>query len=187
MIRTAIFSRNVFLSIFAFRNMLSAHMISAPYIFSDMPKRLPPQFASPAASPGVLLWQAVNRWQRGQRRALRDAGLSHLQVMLLASITSLAEQDEPVTQVMLARHARTDAMTTSQIVRTLEKKKLVRRADHPSDSRAFALRPTAAGRRLARQLIHLVERADQEFFASLGSDTPRFASMVRQLANPDEG
>ena len=71
-----------------------------------MPKRLPPQFASPVASPGVLLWQAMNRWQRGQRRALRDAGLSHLQVMLLASVTSLAEQDEPVTQVMLARHAR---------------------------------------------------------------------------------
>jgi hypothetical protein len=126
-----------------------------------MPKRLPSQFASPAASPGVLLWQAVNRWQRGQRRALRDAGLSHLQVMLLASVTTLAEHDEPVTQVMLARHARIDAMTTSQVVRALEK--------------------TAAGRRLARQLIHLVERADQEFFAALGGDTPRFTTMLREL------
>lgn len=150
-----------------------------------MPKRLPPQFAAPASSPGVLLWQAVNRWQRGQRRALRDAGLSHLQVMLLASITSLAEQDEPVTQVMLARHALTDAMTTSQVVRALERKKLVRRADHPADSRAYALRPTAAGRRLARQLIHLVERADQDFFAALGTDAPRFAAMLRELSNPD--
>ena len=150
-----------------------------------MPKRLPPQFASPAASPGVLLWHAVNRWQRGQRRALRDAGLSHLQVMLLASVTSLTEQDEPVTQVMLARHAHTDAMTTSQVLRTLERKKLVRRADHPSDSRAYALRPTAAGRRLARQLIHLVERADQEFFAALGGDATRLTSMLRELGTGD--
>jgi hypothetical protein len=31
----------------------------------------------------------MNRWQRGQRRALHDSGLSHLQVMLLASVTSL--------------------------------------------------------------------------------------------------
>lgn len=129
----------------------------------------------------MLLWQAMNRWQREQRRALRDAGLSHLQVMLLASVTSLSEQDEPVTQVMLARHARTDVMTTSQVLRTLEKKKLVRRTDHPTDSRAFALRPTAAGRRLARQLIHLVERADQEFFSALGSDVGRFAGMLREL------
>ena len=150
-----------------------------------MPKRLPSQFASPASSPGVLLWQAVNRWQRDQRRALRDAGLSHLQVMLLASITSLAEHDEPVTQVMLARHARTDAMTTSQVVRVLEKRKLVRRTDHPSDSRAYALRPTAAGRRLARQLIHLVERADQEFFATLGNDVSRFTTMLRELSERD--
>lgn len=146
-----------------------------------MPKRLPPQFSSPAASPGVLLWQAVNRWQRGQRRALRDAGLSHLQVMLLASVTALSEQDEPVTQIMLARHARIDAMTTSQVLRALEKKKLVRRTDHPRDSRAFALRPTAAGRRLARQLIHLVERADQDFFSALGGDVGRFTTMLEEL------
>jgi len=150
-----------------------------------MPKRLPAQFASPVASPGVLLWQAVNRWQRGQRRALRDAGLSHLQVMLLASVTALAEQDEPVTQIMLARHARIDAMTTSQVLRALERKKLVRRADHPRDSRAFALRPTAAGRRLARQLIHLVERADQEFFSTLGGDVARFTSMLEELGTGD--
>src|SRR4029450_9793261 len=150
---------------------------------SLMPKRLPPQFATPAASPGVLLWQAVNRWQRGQRRALRDAGLSHLQVMLLASVTSLAEQDEPVSQVMLARHARTDAMTTSQVLRALERKKLVRRADHPSDSRAYALRPTAAARPLARQLIHLVERADQKFFEPLGGDVGRFAGMLKDLSD----
>jgi DNA-binding MarR family transcriptional regulator len=148
-----------------------------------MPKRLPAQFASPAASPGVLLWQAVNRWQRGQRRALRDAGLSHLQVMLLTSVTSLAERGEPVTQVMLARHARTDVMTTSQVIRALERKKLVRRTDHPADSRAYSLRPTAAGRRLARQLIHLAERADQEFFAPLGGDLSRFSAMLEELTN----
>ena len=163
--------------------MISVHVFSASTPF--MPKRLPPQFATPSASPGVLLWQAVNRWQRDQRRALRDAGLSHLQVMLLTSVTALAEHDAPVTQVMLARHARTDPMTTSQVLRTLEAKKLVRRIDHPKDARAFALRPTAAGRRLARQLIHLVERADQEFFSPLGGDLGRFASMLRALADRD--
>jgi DNA-binding MarR family transcriptional regulator len=76
-------------------------------------------------------------------------------------------------------------MTTSQVVRVLEKKKLVRRTDHPSDSRAYALRPTAAGRRLARQLIHLVERADQEFFATLGGDVSRFTAMLRELSERD--
>ena len=72
-------------------------------------------------------------------------------------------------------------MTTSQVLRTLERKKLVRRTDHPTDSRAYALRPTAAGRRLARQLIHLVERADQEFFSALGGDAIRFSGMLKEL------
>lgn len=146
-----------------------------------MPRRLPAQFTSPDASSGYLLWQAVNRWQRLQRRALRDVGLSHLQVILLASVASLTEQDEPVTQAILARHAGTDAMTTSQVLRALERKKLIRRADHPSDTRAFALRPTAAGRRLARKAIYLVERADQEFLGALGGDASRFGAMLRQL------
>jgi hypothetical protein len=60
--------------------------------------------------------------------------------MLLASVTSLTEQDEPVTQVMLARHARTDAMTTSQV---LPRARAIRSSGayrHPSDSRAYALR-----------------------------------------------
>ena len=187
MIKTVIWSRNDFFSFFRLARIVRALMISelSTRRSSLMPKRLPPQFATPVASPGVLLWQAMNRWQRGQRRALRDSGLSHLQVMLLASVTSLGEQDKPVTQVMLARHAGTDVMTTSQVLRTLEQKKLVRRTDHPRDSRAYALRPTAAGRRLARQLIHLVERADQEFFEPLGGDVPRFAGMLRELGNRD--
>lgn len=149
---------------------------------APMPRRLPAQFSAPDASPGFLLWLAVNRWQRAQRRALQGTGLSHLQLTLLATVTALFERGEPVTQIMVARHARTDAMTTSQVLRALERKKLLRRVDHPRDSRAFALRPTAAGRRLARRLIHAAERADQEFFAPLGGDAARLAGMLRELA-----
>jgi DNA-binding MarR family transcriptional regulator len=146
-----------------------------------MPRRVPALFGSPDASPGYLMWQATNLWQRRQREALKSLGLSHAQFVLLAGVTWLADREESVSQVKLARHAKTDPMMTSQVLRTLQEKKLVRRITHPVDSRAKALMPTAAGRRLVRQAMYLVERADQDFFAPIGGDVTRLSAMLRAV------
>jgi MarR family transcriptional regulator, organic hydroperoxide resistance regulator len=144
-----------------------------------MPKRLPALFGSPDASPGWLLWQASNAWQRRQRDALRTLGLSYVQFLLLSGVVWLAEREEgPVTQVRLARHTRTDAMMTSQVVRALQARKLLRRVPHTADSRALTLAPTAAGRRLARQAIHIVHATDQDFFGDSG---PRLGDALKGL------
>src|SRR5919199_6178960 len=109
-----------------------------------MPKRLPRLFADPGQTPGFLLWQAANRWQQRQRAALAAVGLTPVQFILLAGVATLAEDDTPpLTQARVARHARTDAMMTSQVLRALERRKLVRRVAHPTDTRARLLRPTA--------------------------------------------
>lgn len=146
-----------------------------------MPRRLPALFGDPDASAGFLLWQAANAWQRRQRAALKPLALSPVQFALLAGVTWLADREPPVSQIKLARHARTDPMMTSQVVRALQQRKLVRRVPHPGDPRARALLPTAAGRRLARQAIYVVERADQEFFDALGGDAGRLATMLKTL------
>ena len=40
-------------------------------------------------SPGLLLWQVTNRWQAAQRAALKPFELTHVQFVLLASLTWL--------------------------------------------------------------------------------------------------
>ena len=54
---------------------------------------------------------------------------------------------------------------TSQVVRKLEAKGLVDRAVDPADTRARLLRVTAAGARLVRRAIVVVEDVDARFFA----------------------
>jgi DNA-binding MarR family transcriptional regulator len=152
-----------------------------------MPRRLPSIFGSPDASTGFLLWQAANGWQRRQRAALKPLGLSHVQFVLLTGVVWLADHDAPVSQIKLARHARTDPMMTSQVLRSLQERKLVRRSAHPTDTRARALLPTAAGRRLAREAIYVVERADQEFLAPLGADAARLGGMLKALIEGGAG
>ncbi len=135
------------------------------------------EFDSADQSPGLLLWQVTNRWQAAQRAALKPYGVTHVQFVVLASLTYLTA-DGPVTQKGLADHAVLDPMMTSQVLRALEGTGLVVREDHPTDRRAKALSVTPEGRALANRTVKAVEACDAEFFAPLGKS----GALTRSLA-----
>jgi DNA-binding MarR family transcriptional regulator len=142
-------------------------------------KGLATEHESADASPGLVLWQVTNRWQAAQRAALKPFGLTHVQFVLLASLTWL-DAEGPVTQRSLAAHAATDEMMTSQVLRALEAAGLVERGPHPSDRRARALQVTPAGRELANRAVVAVEACDRAFFAAL-PDAAAFTAELVQL------
>jgi DNA-binding MarR family transcriptional regulator len=133
-------------------------------------------------SPGLLLWQVTNRWQAFQRAALKPFGLTHVQFVLLAGLTWLGSEG-PVTQRQLADQVASDPMMTSQVLRALEERGLVRRMPHPEDRRARALAVTDDGRDLANRAIVAVEECDAAFFTALGAKTGSFTQALRQLRN----
>jgi len=150
------------------------------------------EFADAADSPGLLLWRVTNAWQAAQRAALHTFDLTHVQFVLLASLTFLGgtydaaamgldSDGGPVTQRDLANHAHTDPMMTSQVLRALESKGLVRRSPHPTDARARALTVTPSGASLASAANTAVEAADRAFFGPLTDDRPLFTDMLRRL------
>ncbi|MEV6211520.1 MarR family winged helix-turn-helix transcriptional regulator [Kitasatospora sp. NPDC051914] len=149
---------------------------------TDDPPRLASDFTDPDESPGLLLWQVTNRWQAAQRAALRPHGLTHVQFVLLASL-SWFQADGPVTQKHLADHAATDPMMTSQVLRALESRGLVHRLPHPTDRRARALAATDEGRALADRAVASVEACDRDFFAVLGDGADAFTAALRSLRN----
>jgi len=75
---------------------------------------------------------------------------------------------ERPTQRRVADFAATDPMMTSQVIRALEARGLVRRVADPQDSRALQLTVTGGGARLAREAVKVVEAADAEFFIAAG-------------------
>ncbi len=152
-----------------------------------MDRPFPSGYPRPGESPGFLLWRVAADWQARQRAALKPLDLTHVQFVLLASAAWLTRQGAPLSQTALARHARTDQMMTSQVVRTLERKGLLERGVHPDDARANSLRPTAAGRELAAAAIPVVEAVDAAFFGAVGADLPSFAAMLKVLAGAEPG
>ena len=140
------------------------------------------QGVSAVQGPGHLLWQAVNRWQRRQKRVLTPFGLTPVQFILLAGLQDLAAQGvSPVTQSVLAKHCRTDPMMTSQVLRALEKRRLVERRTDKSDGRAMALAATDAGAKVAREAGAAVDTAQTAFFAALGDDVTAFGDALTLL------
>jgi DNA-binding MarR family transcriptional regulator len=137
------------------------------------------------ASPGFVLWQVTVVWQRRVRMALEEVGLTHAQFVMLASASWLEAQfaagtGDVVTQALVATHARTDPVMTSEVLRTLEKKNLVRRLAHPTDARAKQISVTAQGDRVAKRAIALVEAVDDEFFTENG---PELVALRRLLCS----
>lgn len=121
----------------------------------------------PAVSPGFQLWRVTHRWQRAVVAALRPVGLTHVQFVLLASTWWLGTRPGgPPTQREIAGHAGTDPMMTSQVLRALEVRDLLARGPDPGDARVRRVTCTAAGDKLARRSIEVVEDADRAFFAA---------------------
>ncbi|PPI40999.1 MarR family transcriptional regulator [Rathayibacter tritici] len=120
------------------------------------------------------------RWQARQRAALKSFGLTHVQFVLLAHLASAGE-DAPLTQSRLAQHARTDPMMTSQVIRALEKARLVARTPHPGDARAQLVTLTSSGAEAVNRAIPVVEAADRAFFAPLGDHAPEFLEALRDF------
>jgi DNA-binding MarR family transcriptional regulator len=140
------------------------------------------RFPAASQSPGLLLWRVTNRWQAAMRAALAPHELTHVQYVLLASLTWLGDREPErlVTQVDLAAFAATDPMMTSQVVRALERAGLVERLPHPTDGRARVLRATPDGAAAARRATAHVEAADAAFFD--GVDAAAFAAQLAVLA-----
>ena len=143
--------------------------------------KIPSRFENAGDSSGFLLWQVTNLWQRELRKALEKYDLTHSQFVLLASISWLTSKKTDITQTLLSVHTKIDPMTTSMVLRTLQKKGLISRHEHITDTRAKTVGLTAGGEEMARLAVKTVESFDDLFFHSLGDNLPAFNGMLEVL------
>ena len=135
----------------------------------------------PEDSPGFLLWHVTLRWQRDIAAALAPLDLTHVQFVLLATAWWLNSRGTDPNQLSLARQAGTDVKMTSQVLRKLEAKGLIRRDTDAADTRAKRLHVTSRGSELAGRALAAVEATDAEFFRPV-ADSAALLAMLRPLA-----
>ena len=115
---------------------------------------------------GFTLWQVSNLWQRELRKKLFPLNLTHAQYLLLQSACKLSDdKDLEITQIRLAQDTDSDKMMVSKVLRTLEEKKLLKRADLKTDNRAKKITVTNKGLDMYGEAKVLVESFENDFFA----------------------
>ncbi|AUZ25322.1 MarR family transcriptional regulator [Bacillus subtilis] len=138
------------------------------------------KFSGPSTSPGFLLWQATQSWQRKLGKALAEFDLTHVQFVLLTSCKYMIVHGETVTQKKLASFSQTNIMMVSEVVRTLEKKGFIQRSKNPQDKREVLLSITETGEEKVTAALPIVEEIDQAFFSAAMKEE-NFLNGLREL------
>jgi DNA-binding MarR family transcriptional regulator len=134
-------------------------------------------------SPGFLFIRAYNNWYTQIQKALRPINLTHPQFIILTVTAYLQNRGENPTQKMIADHSAIDVMTTSQILKLLEKKQYIQRKQHPTDTRAKIILLLDAGQKKVNQALPLIENIDDIYFGVLQSDATCFMDSLQKLCS----
>lgn len=126
-------------------------------------------YQGPKQSPGFLLWRISTSWRSSIETILKSFGLTHPQFVVLATTAWLTRNGELTTQAIIGKMAGLDPNTISQIIRGLEKKRLIRR-NVSSDGRAKNPNLTKLGNEVLAKSLPAVERADSDFFNTINHE-----------------
>lgn len=137
-------------------------------------------------STGLLFWQASMLWQRRIKESLQPYNLTHTQFVILAVIEELSEQNVCATQKKISDFSAIDVMTVSSTVRLLEKKELIWRIPHQTDTRAKSLSNTNMGKELLAKAVKKIDQIDVEFFFNDKQENSEFHNNLLKLIDKNK-
>ena len=126
--------------------------------------RIAARDTAPSAGRCAGLERVGTEWLAQLRAALVSLELTHAQCRLLIATAWLGSRSQHVRQSDIAAEAGMDPVMTSEVLRALEARQLISRAQHPTDRRAKSISVTEAGGSLADRALRLVEAAEETFF-----------------------
>lgn len=135
----------------------------------------------PLSVPGFMLWQVSKLWQRTLTNALRPFNIGSTEFVILGNAVRFSQLAQPATPALLMDATKIDRMTTSQILRSLEKKGLIERIEMSQDKRTFYVVPTSTGVTLADDALGKVIQAHTIFFGSIQDDIQHFLKTMQKL------
>ncbi|HMM01960.1 MAG: MarR family winged helix-turn-helix transcriptional regulator [Dysgonomonas sp.] len=131
------------------------------------------KLGNPNEEVGYLIWRVSKFWQRGKHKVLDEFGLTSSQMELLGAIYHMSRQQKEATQIVLSQETEIDPMTTSTILRNLEKKGLISRRESVTDTRARIVELTEAGKELFEKAITKVKSGQELLFKNIDVEVLR--------------
>ncbi len=138
---------------------------------------------------GYLVWRLSMKWRAAVDRAVADLGLTHAQYSLLASLYGMSKAGRRPSQRELAEYTGLEAIYVSKLARALESAGLLKRTEHPADTRAVQLALTPRGVEIVDKAIATVHALQEDLTKPLGGThgkrTRELSQMLRTLLEGD--
>ncbi|MFT3994374.1 MAG: MarR family winged helix-turn-helix transcriptional regulator [Dysgonomonas sp.] len=116
---------------------------------------------------GYLIWRISKFWQRGKHRTLDEFDLTGPQMEVLGATYHFTQMGKSVTQIMLSQETDVDPMTTSTILRNLQKKGYINRRESQTDTRARIVEITEAGSEAFVKALTKVKESQKTLFKNI--------------------
>jgi DNA-binding MarR family transcriptional regulator len=127
----------------------------------DLPNNPP----NPNDFAGFLIWKTSNELEKYINSLLVPFGLIQSEIFHLIAIMQLVQSSKTVSQIEISRSIGTTPMSTSKILRNLEKKQLISRVVG-NDSRSKSIQITHEGLKILMSTVQILGDANTTFFAN---------------------
>jgi Transcriptional regulators len=128
-----------------------------------------------------LMWKVAKLLMKKKKKILDEVGLTCSQFDILAAIHSFSRDKNGVIQISLSEKAQIDPMTTSTVLRNLQKRGLIKRTRGMVNTRTVEVQLTEAGNELYKVAQRKIERMRIEIYQSL--DQQQFTSQLLILSD----
>jgi DNA-binding MarR family transcriptional regulator len=130
---------------------------------------------------GFDFWRAACLWRKSIESVLNEIGITHPQFLILYHLDRA--NDSSQNQKSLAISSGVDVATTSQIVRLLERKKLIKRKHTKNDERAKYVKLTLEGQKTLAKALEKYHVAYLNFFDPEQIEMTNFQQTLFALNN----
>lgn len=134
---------------------------------------------------GFLLWKVNNYWQREFKKNFETLELTHSQLFLLLGIMHMNSCNKEVTQKDISVKAGIDPMTTSTVLRTLQKRGWIKRKYNKKDSRTKLISITQDGKKIVAEASKIIHGFNNSFFNPLEDKQKYFQKDLILLLKDD--
>lgn len=141
------------------------------------------KFRDHTDSPDYFLWQVYTEWQKGKNEIIAEYNITSAQMTLMTAIYWVIQSGHDNMQAIVANAAKMDKMTTSEVLKTLQKKGLVRRKKHALDTRAKVVELTEQGLEITVKALRKVNKYNINYFSALGDSKAEFIATLQKLLN----
>ena len=115
----------------------------------------------------ILIWRVLKLFIKNKKRILAGSDLTFSQFEILSAVYYLQHMKPEVIQVDLSENTSIDPMTTSTVLRNLQKKGLINRKRSTVNTRTVTVGLTAKGMKLLEKAYQHVEVSNKSIYRGI--------------------